>query len=162
VTGKFQPGTRHLVAIDVKSDGQLTGVAGNCWLYYTPEPLARTSLAGRWTSSKDMIHYDADVSLPGHIVGQTLRRNDVMLDKSREGSNVVLFVDSDTRIHGAIVNGHWVSRFHHLLSPYLELNITPWVRFDRPNVIELARFGEDHPRETRCLEIRYYVPGEYP
>jgi hypothetical protein len=162
VTGKFQPGTRHLVAIEVNSDGQLTGVAGNCWLYYTPEPLARTALAGKWTSSKDMIHYDGNVSLPGPIVGQSVRRDDLILDGSRNGCNVVLFVDSDTRIHGAIVNGHWVSRFHHLLSPYLELNITPWVTFDKPNVIELARFGENSPRPTRSIEIRYYAPGEYP
>ena len=146
VTGKFKPGTRHIVAIEVQSDGQLTGVTANCWLAYTPDPRARTSLAGRWTSSSDMIHYDGSVSLPGHIAGRSIRKDDVILDRSRNGRNVMLYVDSDTRIHGAIVNGHWVCRFHHLLTPYLELNITPWVTFDKPNVIELTGFGDNSPR----------------
>ena len=159
----FQPGSRHLIAIEVKSDGQLAGVAGDCWFYYTPEPVTRTSLAGKWTTSDDMIHYGDKVSLPGMIHSKTVRREDVMLDASQKGKNVLLYVDSDNRIHGALVNGHWVCRFHHCIGTYLELNITPWVKFDEPNQIELTDFkNTDAKAQTRTTEIRYYNPGEYP
>jgi len=163
MTDILKPGSRHLVAIEVQSDGQLTGVRGDCWLYYTPQPVATTSLAGDWTSSSDMIHYDNKVTLPGSITGQTVRRTDVTLDRSQKGRNVVLYVDSDNRIHGALVNGHWAARHHHCIGTFLELNITPWVNFDAPNEIELTGFSNNNANaQTRTMEIRYYNPGEYP
>ena len=163
MTSLLQPGSRHLIAIEVKSDGQMTGVTGDCWFYYTPEPITRTSLAGDWTTSDDMIHYGEKVTLPGVIPSVTVRKEGVMLDASQKGKNVVLYVDSDNLIHGAIINGHWVSRFHHCIGPYLELNITPWAKFDEPNQIELTEFRSHGAKErTRTVEVRYYNAGEYP
>ena len=159
----FKPGSRHLIAIEVGSDGQLAGVTGDCWLYYTPQPVAITPLGGNWTASPDMIHYNQQVTLPGHIIGQTVRRSDVTLDPSQKRRNVILYVDSDNLIHGALVNGHWVARHHHCVGPYLELNVTPWVKFDAPNEIELTGFRNSDARDqTRAMEIRYYNPGDYP
>jgi hypothetical protein len=162
MTDIFKPGSRHLIALEVQSKGQMTGVAGDCWLYYTPDPLARTSLLGEWSSSIDMIHYDNKVTLPGILTGKSVRRNDVMLDAAQKGKTVLLYVDSGSRIHGALVNGHWVCRFHHCIGPYLELNITPFVKFGQPNEIELTQYDPNPSVQTRALEIRYYNPEEYP
>ncbi len=135
--GALKPGSRHTVAVEIEGKGSLVGSRGAAWLWFWEKPESAIDLAGTWTSSKDALRYDGEVEIPGRYKAMTLRRT-VFIPESARGSDVYLSVEDTGRLVGVLVNGHWVRRYHHYVGSKYELNITPWIKFDSQNEIELA------------------------
>lgn len=133
----FAPGSRHVVLVEVRSQGVLAGANSNVWLWNWPKPVATLDLSGPWQPSQDMINYDDPVPLPGPYSAFGLRRKVVIPadEKSRE-----VYVDAITegRIIGVLINGNFVRRFYHGVDNHMNLNITPWVKFGEENEIQLV------------------------
>lgn len=74
LTAQLKPGTRHLLAVEIRSEGQVAGCIGNAWLSYLPRPRSSIDLAGRWTPSRDGLTWDAPATLPGSWTDWSLAR----------------------------------------------------------------------------------------
>jgi hypothetical protein len=163
LTAELPPGSMHLLALEFTSQGEMTGLQGNAWLYYRPRAQAVQELAGPWAMTTDGLNYQPQpVTLPGPWDGWMARRV-VPIDRAQAGRNVVLHLESDqsSGITGVIINGHWLTRHHHDIGARTDLAITPWVKFGAPNEIILKRSG---PGKTNLKAVRldFYTPGVYP
>jgi len=160
LTKSLAPGSRHTVAVEVKSAGTLMGVLANCWLQWLPESALRQDLAGDWTGSNDYLRYDQALKFPDSVFSNASARRDVTVDPSEKGRTVVLRVEGDIAAPlGVLINGRWLRRHHHCIGTRLELNITPWVRFGQSNEIELVAHGKCKLTE---VALHFYEKGAYP
>ncbi|MEI8197290.1 MAG: beta-galactosidase trimerization domain-containing protein, partial [Phycisphaerae bacterium] len=158
----LKAGSTHTLAVEISGQGALVGSRGNVWLWCWPKPLSSLDLAGSWSPSADALHYTEPIQLPGSCPTFTLRRT-VMVPPAQSAHNVVINVEGDGPLHGVIINGHWVRRFHHLIGKRFQLNVTPWVRFGEDNEIELVVLkqdgipGESYPVKITKLSLDFHA-----
>ena len=160
VTATLQPGSTHVLAVEMWGDGAVAGTPASVWLNYQPPALAEQDLAGNWTAAADGLTYANAAAIPGAYTGMTLRQM-VKIDATHRDQTAVLRVSaSDTSIYGVIINGRWVPRFHHHVGNDFDLAITPFVQFDRDN--EIILFGGGGPHTLNRVSLDYYTKGIYP
>ena len=148
----FQPGSRHVVAVEIRAKGSIAGATSNAWLWNWPAPLASLDLAGQWQPSQDMLRYAAPVALPGPYSAYGLRRS-VTIPAEHAGRQVYIDAITEGRIIGVLVNGSFVRRFYHGVDEHMNLNITPWVKFDAENEIQLVSIWNG-PTSGRIKSVR--------
>ena len=157
--GALKAGTTHVLAVDVSGGkSELVGARGPAWISYHPEPASRLDLSGAWDISTDYLHY-APGHLPGVFKGTAARRT-VRIDAPKTPQNVVVHALGDGRfLRGLIINGRFVTAFHHWLSPDENLNITPWVKFGEDNELILLGGGNGTVKE---VSLEFHDKGSYP
>ena len=140
--GLLKPGSKHEIAVEIVGEGSLIGYKGSCWLSYRPNPEKSIDLAGEWAASKDLLHYDKTMPLPGKWDAYSAKRK-VQIPSEFKNKQVVVHVElqlvpyADDSLRGVYINGHWVRRSYHNYGHGFDLNITPWVRFGDENELEL-------------------------
>jgi hypothetical protein len=160
--GALAPGTTHVLAVEVKSNGQIVGVTSDAWINYVPKPQVTLDLAGPWTICKDDLFHDTGtVSWPGPYEAQSLWRT-IRVPRENEGKTVMLMMEAD-RPFNAFINGTMV-RYSSADSPTVNsrvgLNITPWVHFGQDNRIQLvSHYGKG---TLRRVALDFYDRGTYP
>jgi len=157
--GALKAGTTHVLAVEVSGGkSELVGARGPAWISYHPEPASRLDLAGAWDISVDNLHYAAG-HLPGVFKGTAARRM-VRINAPQTPQNVVVHALGDGRcLRGLIINGRFVTEFHHWLTPEQNLNITPWVKFGQDNELILLGGGNGTVKE---VSIEFHDKGSYP
>jgi hypothetical protein len=135
------PGSTHCLAVEIMGDGQVCGVRGNTWLAYRPNPEERIDLAGEWTPSKDLLSEEAVIKLPGSVDGFQYVQRKVTVPEAWKESDVYIYLKTGHGITGAIVNGRYIRRHHHMLGPITYLNITPLLRFGEENTLLIPTPG---------------------
>lgn len=150
--GVLTAGNKHHIAVEIKGQGSLNGARGPAWLWYWPKPAASLDLAGAWTPTRDVLNPLPPVTLPGGYDAMTLRR-EVVVPADKADMNVILRVRTTGRLVGAIVNGHLVRRFHHIIGDRFDLNVTPWINFGKSN--EIILFSMDGPARGELAEIAF-------
>ena len=163
--GALAPGSTHTLAVEIKGENTLVGSRGPAWLAYRPAPQSSLDLAGQWTPTRDALHDDAPVALPGGGFDAWTLRRTVRVPASAQGQNMVLNVEGGWPLYGVIVNGHLTRRHHHRFGDHWTLNISPWLRAGEDNEIELVSpevsdFKNDHA--IRALHLDFYAPGVFP
>lgn len=148
----FKPGTRHVIAVEIRSKGSIAGATTNVWLWNWPKPLASQDLSGLWQPSQDMLRYTAPVTLPGNYSAYGLRRT-VTIPAEHAGRQVYVDAITEGRIIGVLVNGSFVRRFYHGVDEHMNLNITPWVKFGSDNEIQLVSIWNS-PTTGRIKSVR--------
>jgi hypothetical protein len=129
-------------------------------LNYRPDSLAHQDLAGAWEPALDGLSYTTPVAIPGDYKGMTLRQT-VKVDRTHAGQTVVLRVSAkDSSIYGVIVNGTWISRFHHHIGSDFDIAITPYLKFGQDNDIVL--FGGNGPHTLNGVSLEFYAKDTYP
>lgn len=160
--GVLRPGTRHLLALEIRGDGALAGTRGSCWLWVWPQAQAQIDLGGEWEPSGDALHYAAPIRLPGSCEVLTLRRHVTIPGEQQLGKAVMLDVTADGPVLGVLINGRWLRRLHHLIGTRFQLNLTPWVRFGQDNEIEIV-LRNKAKTEIKAVALRCYAPDQqYP
>ena len=159
--GTLLPGTTHSLAVEiVGKQNSLSGSRGPAWICYHPEPLERENLAGDWELSSDNLHYAPTAHLPGRFNATSARRS-IRIDPSEKGRTVVLHANANSSfLSGVIINGRYVSRFHHNIGTELDLNITPWVIFGKDN--ELILIGNGGESDVTEVSLEFHKKGTYP
>lgn len=158
--GLFQPGTTHLLALDIQSSGSLTGSRGPLWLTYLPDPQARQNLAGTWTAYADPLKRLGEAALPGKAKAMILTRT-VVIDPAQKGRNIVLHFEATGDRFAIMVNGCLLNAAGQFRAHTFSFHITPMVRPGEENRIELVGNGLSEKQIAR-VEIRFYDKGVYP
>ncbi len=160
IGGSMRAGTTHTIAVEVSGNTTVVGLNGPAWLSYHPDPAERLDLTGPWDLSSDKIHYTAGV-LPGPTTATTARKT-VKIDASESGRTVVVheLANWGGALHGLIINGRFVTRHHHWVSPEQNLNITPYVNFGQDNELILVLGGGQSVVKNVSLE--FHKKGTYP
>ena len=135
--GILKPGSKHELAVEIVGEGALIGYKGSCWLSYRPTPEKSIDLAGEWAASKDLLHYDKPMPLPGKWDAYSAKRKVVTPSEFKDKQVVVHVEFGDDGPMGVYINGHWLRRSAHIYGHGFDLNITPWVRFGAENELEL-------------------------
>ncbi|MGA2499439.1 MAG: hypothetical protein ABSH20_16990 [Tepidisphaeraceae bacterium] len=162
LTDTLTPGSSHVLAVIVSAKGSLLGPRGSVWVAHVPDPVARQDLSGDWAVSPDGLTYAAPAPLTEKSACMTARRT-VRDDVTQSARNVVIHAAAKSGVlHGVIVNGHYVMRFHHWIGTDIDLNVTPWFKFDQDNEIILVTPGGTSPCGIHNVEIRYFDRGTYP
>ena len=160
LTSTLKPKSTHTLAVEIWGNNPLVGTPASVWLDYQPTALQEQDLAGKWTSATDGLTYNDPVAVPGPFTGITLRRT-VKIDGAHAGQTAVIRVSAnDVSISGVIVNGTWISRFHHHLGTDFDLAITPYLKFGNDN--EIILFGGAGPHVLNRVSLDYYSKGTYP
>jgi hypothetical protein len=133
----FAPGSHHVVTIEIRSQGVLTGGNSNVWLWNQRKPEATLDLAGQWQPSQDMLNYEPAITLPGPYSAFGLRRT-VTIPSDQSAREVYVDAITQGRIVGVLINGTFVRRFYHGVDQHMSLNITPWVKFGEENELQLV------------------------
>lgn len=158
--GALTAGSSHVLTIEARGKGQLTGLVGSAWIIYVPKPVSTIDLAGQWTTCKDDLFHDTgSVPLPGPYEAHSLWRT-VNLPTAVSGKTIMLVQDMD-RPFNAYINGVQVSYSGTPSSQaHLELNITPFLHPGQDNRIQLvSMYGKGN---VSRFALDLYEPGSYP
>ena len=99
------------------------------------------------------------MNVPGPYKGVALRKI-VNVENTHAGQTAVLRIAAkDAGVYGAIINGIWISRFHHHIGNDFDLAVTPYLKFGQDNQIVLFG-GVSHTLTNISLE--FYPKGTYP
>lgn len=163
LTADLKAGTAHLLAVEVMSEGEVAGVYGNTWLAYLPNPPAKLDLAGEWTPSPEGLTWGEPIPLPGPLGTATMIKRRIRVDQPANRT-VMLFTQTDDHCSniGALVNGQWVRRHHHVLGHRTYLNVTPWIKFGQENEFLLPLNPGDGQGALVAAELRFFAPGTAP
>jgi hypothetical protein len=156
--GALKPGTTHSLAVEIWGSNPVVGTPASVWLNYRPDAPDHQDLAGDWQSALDGLTYAQPVTIPGTYKGPALRRM-VNVDAAHANQTAVLRIGA-TDIYGVIVNGTWISRFHHHIGNNFDIAITPYLKFGQENQIVL--FGGTNAHAVKNLSLEYYAKGTYP
>jgi hypothetical protein len=158
--GALKPGSTHTLAVEIWGSNPVVGTPGSVWLNYRPETKQHEDLAGSWEPAADGLTYTTPVVVPGSYTGEALRRT-VKLSTAHEGQTAVLRVgEKEPGIYGVIVNGTWISRFHHHIGNDFDLAITPYLKFGKDN--ELVLYGGTSAHHLTQVSLEFYAKGTYP
>ncbi len=156
LTDTLTPGSSHVLAVIFSGKRPLVGPRGSVWLAHVPNPAARQDLSGDWALSSDGLTYASPAPLTEKSACMVARRG-VRGDAKQAARNVVIHAAAKAGVlHGVIVNGHYVMRFHHWIGPDIDLNVTPWFRFGRDNEIILVTSGGTASCGIHDVELRYF------
>ena len=160
LTATLKPGTTHTLAVEIWGTGAVVGTPASVWINYRPDAPQQQDLAGNWSAATDGLTYSGTVASPGRYTAMTLRQT-ATIDASHAGQTVVIRVNAaDSSIYGVIINGTWITRFHHHLGSDFDLAITPYVKFGDAN--EIILFGGNGPHVLNSVSLNYYARGTYP
>ena len=157
----LKPGSSHVMAVEIKSAGTLGGTRGAAWLSNVPAPQSTLDLSGNWKISDDALHFDGDLKLPGAWDGLMARRT-MPVDAAQKGNTVVLHVETDGTVGGALINGNWVRRNHNSIGPRWDLDVSRWIKFGADNKIELVSLRGPTKCKVTDARLNFYQPGIYP
>jgi hypothetical protein len=158
--GALKPGTTHTLAVEIWGSNPVVGTPASVWLNYRPDAHQNQDLAGDWTPAVDGLTYASPVTIPGTYKGVSLRKM-VKLDAAHARQTVVIRIGAaDNSIYGVIVNGTWISRFHHHIGNDFDIAITPYLKFGHDNQIVL--FGGDGSHTLKDVSLEFYPKGTYP
>jgi hypothetical protein len=141
LTAQLKPRSAHLLAVEIKSEGQVAGCIGNSWLTYLPRPANQVDLAGSWTPSRDGLVWGPEAPLPGPWSDWSMARRRVTVPAAWSGQTAMMDVETETQfgIYGVMVNGRLVRRLHHEVGTVTSLNVTPWIKFGQENELHIVR-----------------------
>ena len=154
MTDKLKPGSTHTLSVQLKSDKPLIGMRGETWLHYLPKPDATIDLAGEWEFSNDVINFDRKLKLPGHWSGLMARRT-VDIPANLKDKQTFIRIDNNSRVVGAIVNGHWLRSHHHAIGHEFDINITKLVHYGQTNQITLVHYNDVGHCEVKKVELYF-------
>jgi len=157
----LQPGSTHLIAVDIAGNGPLRGVDGSAWIYHVPDPATKLDLGGNWMISGDGIHDTGTSSLPGLFKGRFAMRS-LLIDVAQAHRNAVVYIHADGPVFGVLINGELVCRHHHMIGRVFCICITPKVKFGADNRIELVTLDPTAECRILSIELRFYDRGVYP
>jgi hypothetical protein len=163
LTAQLKGGTTHLLAVEVMSEGEVAGCYGNTYLAFLPQPAAKLDLKGQWTPSLDGLTWQDPIALPGPLGQATMIKCRAFVDRPF-GETVMLFTQTDDRCAciGALVNGHWVRRHHHIFGTRTYLNVTPWIKFGQENDFFLPVRNDQGQGSLLAAELRFFPAGTAP
>ena len=160
-SSRTTPGSTHLLAAEIHSEGQVAGFTDHAWLYYLPKPLVSQDLAGTWATTRDALNWTGSATLPGPWDTFIARRN-ASIDRANAGKTVMLRIETEQPcgIYGALVNGRWIMRLHHDVGPRTYLNVTPWIRAGEENEICIVRRDGPGKGAIKMARLDYFKPNE--
>jgi len=163
LTAQLKPRSTHLLAVEIKSQGQVAGSIGNTWLTHLPRPKNQINLAGSWTPSHDGLAWDAPATLPGPWSDWTLARRRLTVPATWSGQTAMILVETETQfgIYGVMINGRLVRRLHHEVGTVTSLNVTPWIKFGQENEIHITR-NSPGKGAIKKVTLEFFPEGIYP
>ena len=126
------------------------GIIGNVWLEHIPDPPARQSLGGDWNG----------VQVPGTTKPFDQLTREFSPDPAMKSKRAMLYVETaDNIIPSMFLNGRLMNR--DFAGTHCFVDITPYLRRDKPNTLSLNIMYPQHPTVVKTVEIRYYQPDAF-
>ena len=154
--GLLKPGSTHNLAIEIWGQEMPAGTPVPIFLSYRPDPISRQHIKDHWSYARDRLTYSPASDLPLATSAEGAVRTMVNIDQRQSACNIVLHVQAP--VDGVIFNGHWLAGFPNIYD-YVDLNVTPWVRFGRANEL-IAVFHDKLTIRDAWLDC--YDKGVYP
>jgi len=155
--GVLKPGSTHSLAIEIWGPQMPAGTPAPIFISYRPDPVSRQPIKENWAYAADRLAYSPASALPlaATSAGGAVRTT-VKIDAEQSPHNVVVHVSAG--LDGLIFNGHWLGGYGNIYN-YVDLNVTPWVRFGRDNEL-IAVFHDKMTIQDAWLE--FYDKDVYP
>ncbi|HEY3398511.1 MAG TPA: beta-galactosidase [Armatimonadota bacterium] len=149
LTAQLTPGP-HLLALDLECTLPVGGIGGEAWLEFIPDPPLRQSLAGDWGS----------LQIPGKgTIRPGTAKYTFVPNPAGQGKQAVLYGEAiANNITGLYLNGRQINR--EIGGQHFRMNLTPFLRWNQPNTIELIGQWMGEATEVKTLEMRYYERGQ--
>jgi hypothetical protein len=151
VTSTLSPGSKHSFAVTTTATtSTVSGVRGEAWVRYLPDPKNTLSLAGTWTPSTNGLLFEGSMTLPGpwaigtaSKTGIAAARRSIDVPASWSGTDVVLAIQSGAGLAEVLVNGHWVHGASGWASTakVVRINVTSFIVAGAANTIEVFPFA---------------------
>ena len=150
------------VEIENSEDTSVRGLAGQCFLAFTPTPARIVDLSGDWDVRSHIHSADATTQpIPGKVTGGFISRTFDMPNLAK-GDRVHLHMTNDSDITGAIINERYVRRNHHVFGEVTHLDVTHLINPGQPNRIVLCGQGNDPRRTCRIDTVQLYIYPKKP
>lgn len=157
--GVLTPGSTHTLAIEIWGKNCPLGEIEPAWILYQPTPLSSQAVPDGWAFASDFMTYSDPNSLPAVTPGIGSIRTEVVIDPRQQGHNVVLHVEgNNSSISGIIFNGQFYPSYGNIY-PFIDVNVTPWVKFGQKNEIIIPLGG---PVTIQDVSFNFYEKGSYP
>jgi len=153
-------GSKHVLAVSIRSQSDLLGADGPAWLSYHLDPAAKQDLNGTYQVSTDFMNWPSSIPIPGHVVqGTRALHTTVVVDAAAAGKTVVFHAtERSGELHGIVINGKYVAPGRE--NGEANLNITPWVLPGQKNDVVLLMGGS--AEDINSLSLEFHTPGTYP
>jgi hypothetical protein len=155
----LKPGETATLRMEITNadDRCIRGLAGNCFLSFTPTPATKLDLSGPWQMRRDVVSaVENTQTLPGRVEGAFFQRT-FTLPRQQEGERVVLHMVNTGDLIGALINGHYVRRNHHVFGEITHLDITPWIKPNATNEIVLCGLNNASDRKADIRSVELYL-----
>ena len=145
------------VEIENSNDLSVRGLAGQCFLTFTPTPARVVDLSGEWDVRSEISSPGTTrQAIPGKVTGGFISRT-FDLPPLAKGDRVYLHMRNENDITGAIINERYVRRNHHMFGEVTHLDVTHIVKPGEPNRIVLCGLNNDPKRTCRIDSVQLYV-----
>ncbi|MCL1921392.1 MAG: hypothetical protein FWG50_10010 [Kiritimatiellaeota bacterium] len=145
------------IEIENSDDLCVRGLAGQCFLAFTPTPARTVDLSGEWDVRREInTPPDTKQRIPGNVTGGYISRAFEMPTIGK-GERVHLYMKNDRDITGAIINDRYVRRNHHMFGEVTYLDVTHIIKPGAPNRIVLCGHGNDPNRTTRFDTVQLHI-----
>ncbi len=137
--GLLQPGTSHVLTLDIQSHCTLMGCRGPIWLNCGPDLKAvqRIDLSGTWRADSSPTKRGELVSLPGTAKGQYFVKQ-IHLNAEHRDKQVTLCIEATGDRFSVLINGSLIKTGELWRTHLFRFEISPLLRFGEENVIEIA------------------------
>ncbi len=157
---ELKPGQTATLRLEIRNvdDRCIRGLAGSCFLSFTPTPAKIIDLVGIWEMRRDAVSAVANrQTIPGRVEGAFFQRS-FSLPALQKNERVFLHMVNSGDLIGALINGHYVRRNHHVFGEITHLDITPWLKPNAMNDIVLCGLNNaaDRKAEIRSVGLYFY------
>jgi hypothetical protein len=137
--GLLQPGTSHVLTLDIQSHCTLMGCRGPIWLSCGPDlnAVQRIDLSGAWRADSSATKRGERVTLPGTVKGQYFVRQ-IHISPEYRGKHVTLCFEATGDRFSVLINGSLIKTGELWRTHQFRFEISPLLRFGEENVLEIA------------------------
>jgi hypothetical protein len=158
LSGILTPGSTHVLTTEIWGTEPPLGTITPAWITYRPDPAAQQTL-NDWSYAQDYMTYSNPGPLPTTPSDPGSHRCEVEIDPKQTGHNVVLHVTCDNDgISGIVFNGIAYAAYGNIYN-FMEINVTPFVKFGKKNEIIVLNNGKTTIEKA---SIDFFDKNAYP
>jgi hypothetical protein len=139
--GILKAGSMHVLTTEIWGKEPPLGTVTPAWITYRPDPASQL-LLNDWAYAGDFLSYTGHSPLPAAAPDSGSQRCEVEIDPKLVGQTVMLHVIcNNAGINALLFNGHYYSNYGPNIWPFIDANVTPFVKFGQKNEVIVVGRG---------------------
>ncbi|MBP5232387.1 MAG: hypothetical protein J6333_03170 [Planctomycetes bacterium] len=155
----LKAGEEAEIAIEINNATvRVRGTDGASFLAYIPDPDQVIDLAaGQWQAYHGVASTTPQaVKIPGDVVGNVLRTS-FDLPALKPGQRAYLYLEGNDHYIGAIVNGRFLRRHHHMVGRLTYMDVTPFLKPGAKNDLAITAWDENPEQAGDVKEVKLFI-----